>query len=115
MNTSARGPLCSQQEALMRKALTAAMAALTLGGAVCATATSAEAQHYRGGYGYHGGGYHGGGRYYRHDNGGAAVAAGVVGLALGAALASNHNGYYDHSYYAPSYAYGYDYPAYRTC
>jgi hypothetical protein len=108
------------KEAKMRKALTAAIAAITLGGAVCATAAPAEAQHYRGG-GY--GGYHGGyGGHYRHGgNGGAAVAAGVVGLALGAALASNHgysHGYYDrgYGYYgAPAYAYGYDYPAYRTC
>src|SRR6185312_653334 len=107
MNTSARGPLCSQQEAMMRKALTTAIAALTLGGAVCATAAPAEAQHYRGGYGHYG-------HYYRHDNGGAAIAAGVVGLALGAALASNSHPYYGHSYYAPGY-YDYDYPAYRTC
>jgi hypothetical protein len=106
------------KEAKMRKALTAALAAITLGGAVCATAAPAEAQHYRGG------GYHGGyGGHYRHGgNGGAAVAAGVVGLALGAAIASNHNGYYDRGYGydrgyygGPAYAYGYGYPAYRTC
>jgi hypothetical protein len=82
----------------MRKALTAAMAAITLGGAVCATAAPAEARPH-GGY-YHGG-YYGG--HYRHDNGGAAVAAGVVGLALGAALASNSHSYYDRGYYAPGY------------
>ena len=99
----------------MRKALTAAIAAITLGGAVCATAAPAEAQHYRGGYhGYYGG-------HYRHDNG-AAIAAGVVGLALGAAIASNGHPYYGHGYYAPSYygppAYAYGYgPAYgyQTC
>jgi hypothetical protein len=100
------------KEAMMRKALTAAMAAITLGGAVCATATSAEAQHYG-----HGGYYHGGHGHY--GNGGAAVAAGVVGLALGAAIASNHGPYYGNGYYAPAYApayaYGYDYPYYRTC
>ena len=82
----------------MRKALTAALAAITLGGAVCATAAPADARPH-GGY-YHGG-YYGG--HYRHDNGGAAVAAGVVGLALGAALASNSHGYYDRGYYAPGY------------
>jgi hypothetical protein len=106
------------KEATMRKALTAAMAAITLGGAVCATAAPAEAQHYRGGYN---GGYYGG--HHGHNNNGAAVAAGVVGLALGAAIASNHGGYYDRGYYdrgygyygAPAYAYGYGYPAYRTC
>lgn len=97
----------------MRKALTAAMAAITLGGAVCATAAPAEARPYD----HH---YYGGGRHYGRNNDGAAVAAGVVGLALGAALASsNHSynhGYYDRSYGyygAPVYAYGTDY--YRTC
>jgi len=93
----------------MRKALTAALAAITLGGAVCATAAPAEAQYYRGGYYGH----------HHHDNSGAAVAAGVVGLALGAALASNHHSYYDRGYYdrgyygAPAYYYGPSY--YRTC
>ena len=99
----------------MRKALTAAMAAITLGGAVVATAAPAEAQHYRGGGYYHGGGY-----YRGHNNNGAAVAAGVVGLALGAAIASNHHGYYDRGYYGPpAYAYGYGpgyyAPYYQTC
>jgi len=100
----------------MRKALTAAMAAITLGGAVVATAAPAEARP----HGYYGG-YYGG--HYRHDNTGAAVAAGVVGLALGAALASNSHsyydrGYYDRGYYAPGYyAPGYYYGGYgyRTC
>lgn len=97
----------------MKNLLTAAMAAITLGGAVCATAAPAEARP----HGYYGGGY--GGGYYRHDNTGAAVAAGVVGLALGAALASNH-GYYNRGYYGGGYypAYGYAYapaPAYRVC
>ena len=102
----------------MRKALTAAMAAITLGGAVCATAAPAQAQR------YHGGGYggHYSGRYYGHgNNGGAAIAAGVVGLALGAAIASDHphyyRGYYAPGYYGPpAYAYGYA-PGYgyQTC
>lgn len=93
----------------MRKALTAAMAAITLGGAVCATATAADARP----YGYHGG-YYGG--HYGHGYGyGGAVAAGVVGLALGAAIASNHGPYYGGPYYGPGpYAYG-PYPYYRTC
>jgi hypothetical protein len=102
----------------MRKALTAAMAAITLGGAVCATAAPAEAQR------YHGGDY---GGHHRRDNSGAAVAAGVLGLALGAAIASDHG--YRHSYYDRGYGYydrGYGYYAgpayydygpgyYRTC
>jgi hypothetical protein len=102
------------KEAKMRKALTAAMAAITLGGAVCATALPADARPY--GHGYYGG------HDYRRGNGDAAL-AGVVGLALGAAIASNHGGY-SHGYYdrgygyygAPAYAYGYG-PGYgyRTC
>src|SRR3569833_4412557 len=79
----------------MRKVLTAALAAITLGGAVCATAAPAEARP----HGYYG-------HYYGHHRGGdagAAVAAGVVGLALGAALAGNSHSYYDRGYYAPGY------------
>jgi hypothetical protein len=96
------------KEANMRKALTAAMAAITLGGAISATALPADARPY--GHGYYGHGY---GR----GNGGAAVAAGVVGLALGAAIASNHGPYYrgGYGYYGgPAYAYGYG-PGYATC
>jgi hypothetical protein len=98
----------------MKKVLTAALAALTLGGAVATAAAPADARPYDGHY-------YGGGHYYRHDNGGAAVAAGVVGLALGAALASNAHpyyydrGYYDRGYYGPAY-YGPGYYApYRVC
>jgi len=117
MNTSALPAVTDLiKEANMRKSLTAAMAAITLGGSLLAAAAPAEAQRYHGGY-------YGGHDYRRHDNGGAAVAAGVVGLALGAALASNSHPYYGHSYgyYGrPAYAYGYGYePAYgygyRTC
>jgi hypothetical protein len=48
------------------------------------------------------------------------VAAGVVGLALGAALASDpgysHRGYYDRGYYDGGYYPGYyGYGGYRTC
>ncbi|THD64762.1 hypothetical protein [Phenylobacterium sp.] len=75
----------------MRKTLTAALAALTLGGAISAAAvTGAEARPF-----YHHGGGHGG-----------AVVAGVAGLALGAALASNHP-YYGYGYGPGPYAYGY--------
>ena len=43
-----------------------------------------------------------------HDNTGAAVAAGIIGLGVGAAIAS------ERPYYAPAgyYGVGYDYPAY---
>ena len=81
----------------MKKLITGAMAALTLGGAALATATPAAAQ------------WRGGGRYYGHSyhrgyNGGAVLGAGVLGLALGAAIASNSRPYY----YAPAPVY----PAY---
>ena len=103
----------------MRKSLTAAMAALTFGGAVAATAAPAQARP----HGYYND------RYYGHHHGnrtGTAVAAGVVGLALGAAIAgSSHNrGYaYNNGYYSSGYAYdpyyGDRYYAprrvYRTC
>jgi opacity protein-like surface antigen len=107
-------------EEVMRKVLTAALAALTLGGAMAATAVPAQAAPHGGwgGHGYHGGGYHGGGwggHGYRggwgHRGGyaGPAIVAGVAGLALGAALA-------DRPYYGRGYGYngyGYEgYPAY---
>jgi hypothetical protein len=88
---------------MMKKLLTTAVAAVTLAGAAAATATPAAAQHYRGGYG----GYHGyyGGHY--HNDAGPAIAAGVLGLALGAAIASNHShGYYGGSYYGGGPYYG---------
>ncbi|HEX3888936.1 MAG TPA: hypothetical protein VHW05_15690 [Phenylobacterium sp.] len=88
----------------MKKTLTAALAALTLGGAITATAaTGAEARPYG----------HGGGHYYGHGyrGGGGAVAAGIAGLAIGAAIAGPH--YYG-GYYGPGpYAYGPGY--YGTC
>ncbi|MFL5298458.1 MAG: hypothetical protein ACJ798_18935 [Phenylobacterium sp.] len=103
---------------MMKKVLTAAVAAVTLGGAIAATATPAAAQHYRGGYGGYGGhSYYGGGYgYHHHDNAGPAIAAGVIGLALGAALASNSHSYaYDRPYYRSGYYdYGYERP-YRVC
>jgi opacity protein-like surface antigen len=94
---------------MMKKALTAAVAALTLGGAIATAATPAAAQHYRGGYGGYSHGYYGGHYYRGHDSAGPAIAAGVVGLALGAALASNSHSYaYDRPYYGGGY-YDYDY------
>jgi hypothetical protein len=122
MNASAVRPLSNHKEAMMRKVLTAALAAITLGGAVCATAAPAQARdHDR----YYGGRYYGGG--HRHNDAGVAVAAGVLGLALGAAIAGDRGdydrgyygrGYYDRGYgyydrgYSPGY---YGYGGYRTC
>lgn len=75
----------------MRKILTAALAALTLGGAVAATtATSADAAP----WGWHGGGYRGYGP-------GVAVGAGLLGLAVGASLAGGPGYYAPPAYYGP--------------
>ena len=112
----------------MRKTLTAAMAAVTLVGAIGATALPAQARDHDRGFGHdHDGGY--GYRGYGddhdrrgRDNSGAAIAAGVLGLVLGAALISNGHrtynsggdydrGYYDRGYYDRG---GYE-PAYRVC
>ncbi len=88
----------------MRKILTTALVALTVAGGMASAATTAQAEPYR--------------HYDRHrgkkDNTGAAIAAGIVGLALGAAIvgSSNNNrrssSYYDNGYaYQPSYNGGY--------
>lgn len=83
----------------MKKILTGAIAALTIGGALAASVpASADDWHGRG-----------------HDRGdGAAVAAGIAGLAIGAAIAGDHPGYSRGYYYGgPPPAY-YDGPAYYT-
>ena len=73
----------------MKKILTGALAALTLGGVVLGGATEASARSWD---------HHGG-------NGGAAIAAGIAGLAIGAAIAGSNHGYYDRGYYAPAPVY----------
>ena len=73
----------------VKKLAAGALAALTLAGGAAATATPAAAQPWRGG-GYHHSGW----------GPGAAIGAGLVGLAVGAAIA-------DHPHYA--YGYGPDY------
>ena len=84
---------------MIKKLMTGAAVALTLGGAALATATPASAQHW-------GGGYHGG--YGRGYGGGALLGAGLLGLAVGAAVTGPHYyGYPPPGYYVgPSY-YGY--------
>ena len=66
----------------MKKILTGALAALTLGGVVLGGASQASARDWD-----------------HHGDRGAAVVAGIAGLAIGAALAS------DHPYYAPAPVY----------
>lgn len=86
----------------MRKILTAAVAALTVAGGVAAVAGPAQAEPYR--------------YYNRHksnnNDAGVAIAAGVVGLAIGAALASSSSNkrsssYYNNGYSQQGYAGGY--------
>lgn len=86
----------------MRKILTASVAAVALAATSLGAAAPAEAQRWHGGGGYHGG-YRG---HYRGGGAGWAVGAGILGLAAGAALASNR-GYYGYApgYYAPAYGY----------
>jgi hypothetical protein len=112
-----RAETADRKEAKMRKFLTTAVAATTLAGAIAVTATPVEARDY--GPPRH---------YYRHhdhrgNDAGVAVAAGIVGLALGAALANSGDGrdaYYDRGYYRSGYYeprgyYSYEPPRYRTC
>jgi len=79
--------------ALMKKA----GMAVALGAVVLATAAPAEAQRYRG--------YRHGGR----GDAGVALAAGIAGLAIGAAIASNNNDRYYRDRYYVDYGYPVDY------
>jgi hypothetical protein len=98
----------------MGKILTASAAGLALAGTLVAAASPADAQRWRGGRGGYHGRYHGG-------RTGVAIGAGILGLAAGAAIASNRGyyggggygyapGYYRSGYgYAPGYYGGYGY------
>jgi hypothetical protein len=79
--------------------------------AMVAGSTAASAQSYR-----HGGGYHGGRGHHNNNDASVAIAGGIVGLALGAAIAGNNhgsrydNGYgYGHAPPPPRYYGGYGY------
>lgn len=86
----------------MKKIITGALAALTIGGLALGAAAPASARDWD---------------HREHGGGGAAVAAGLAGLAVGAAIAGDHGGYYapgpvyydEPGYYAPGY---YARPAY---
>lgn len=96
----------------MKKTLTGALAALTVGGALAASAVPAAAEphgwHGGGDRGWHGGGYRGwrgdGYRGWRGDGygWGGAAAAGLIGLAAGAALAGAYSPYPAYDYYVPA-------------
>lgn len=84
----------------MRKSVKALGAAMALSAAGLMAAAPAEARPWGGRYSHH---YHGG------DRAGLAVGAGILGLALGAAIASQPSrSYYDRGYgYDRGYDYGY--------
>jgi len=90
----------------VKKAIIGAMAVLTVGGSILgASAASAHPWGGGGGWGWHGGGYHG----YGYGPG-PVIAAGVLGVAIGASL--------DHPYYGapPGYYAGPGYwGAYDGC
>ena len=83
---------------------------LTAASTLAITATPADAQRYR---------------HYRHhgDDAAWAIGAGILGLGVGAAIASSNRGYYDRGYYGgyyddPYYSGYYDDPyayGYRRC
>ena len=102
----------------MRKILAAGMAALTFGGAVTAAALPATAQardwHDGDRHEYRGRDFHGHGDWDRHrGDGGAAIAAGIAGLAIGAALSDGGPRYYSYGY--PAYSYDDDDAPYAVC
>ncbi len=75
----------------MRKIIATGLAAVTLlGGIGIGTSASAQYRHH----------------YYGHGRGGGAVAAGIAGLAVGAAIAGSHPYYDDGYYYGRGYYYG---------
>lgn len=79
----------------MRKTLTIGLAAITAAVGVLGAGASANARDYYDRYG----------RYHRDRDNDDALAAGIVGLALGAALASGSSGrgYYSDRYYGRGY------------
>lgn len=82
----------------MNKFLTKAVLGTTLAATALTAAAPADAQRYR--------------RWHRDNDAGVAIAGGIVGLALGAAIASSANDRYDRDYYYRSRGYRADYDDY---
>jgi hypothetical protein len=70
----------------MTKLITKTIGGLVAAAALVAAASPAEARHRR-----------------HHNNSGAVISAGIIGLGLGAAIASSNRGYYGRGYYDPYY------------
>jgi len=83
----------------LKKVLIGAAAVLSVGATTLAT-TSADAAPYHGGYSHGGYGYRGG---YRGYGPGAAIGAGILGVAIGASLASPYYGPPPAYYAGPGY------------
>jgi hypothetical protein len=87
---------------MIKKLVTGALAALTVGGVAVAGPASAQTVHgaWHGGYSH--GSYSQGwrGDHHRGSDAGAVIGAGILGLALGAALSSSHPAPH---YVAPAY------------
>lgn len=79
----------------MNKILTAAVAALTIAGSVAAVAGPAQAEPYR---------YSNRHKSNNNNDAGIAIAAGIVGLAIGAAVASSNSNKRSSSYYNNGYS-----------
>ena len=86
----------------MKKIIAAGLAALTMAAAIAPAVTASAQDRHDNGDRHDGD---------RHDNNGGAVAAGIAGLAVGAALADSNRGSYRNGYYygQPQYAYDYYY------
>lgn len=76
----------------MTSVLKKALLGTAMAATAAVTASPADAQYYR--------------RYRSHnDDAALAIGAGILGLGVGAAIASSNRGYYDRGYYGNSYGY----------
>lgn len=89
------------------------MMGLALASTVAMAATPADAQRFNRGSNHRG--FNRG--FHRGNGAGIAIGAGLLGLGVGAAIASSNRGYYDRGYYDQGYyddPYAYD-EGYRRC